>query len=185
MRPSKELLKEHRRLTKSVGNDATSFDNNQFQLCEETPMDFTDNDEYEEIEYPQFFFDIDVHSETSYFNLPSTNEEDPALYDNCSRTVTEFSMAFMAGCRQKNVTDAAANFFLGLFREFLPPSNKIPSSFEKIKKIVAKKSSNTLVKETFIFCSSCSKEICECNALQQSVLLIFDFKSQLNELFLS
>uniref|UniRef100_A0A914PFW7 Transposase domain-containing protein n=1 Tax=Panagrolaimus davidi TaxID=227884 RepID=A0A914PFW7_9BILA len=179
---SKDLLKEFRELVHPKDNVATSepqadeypeVDNDSFG------GEFVDDDEYDGIPY---FDPVDVEPVTDV-PMESKSVEDKPLYDNSQNTVIEFSMAIMIIARQKNLTDASVNLILDLFRMFLPSPNRVPSSFEKIKTIVKTLAPFELVKESTLFCASCCQEICECNATQKSMLVIFDIKSQLEELF--
>uniref|UniRef100_A0AC34FS42 Uncharacterized protein n=1 Tax=Panagrolaimus sp. ES5 TaxID=591445 RepID=A0AC34FS42_9BILA len=104
------------------------------------------------------------------------------LFLNSPNSVTEFSMAMMALSRDKNLTDSAVDAILNLFRVMLPESNKVPSSYQKVKSIVKENAKCDLTKEITVICAACLKDICTCGKLDKTIFIKFDIQYQLEEL---
>uniref|UniRef100_A0A914YZQ4 Transposase n=1 Tax=Panagrolaimus superbus TaxID=310955 RepID=A0A914YZQ4_9BILA len=183
MKSAKQRLKEYKIIKRGTGPAGGE--------SHETPQHdyIPDFDPYDDMEVDDDnysnLYNNDVDMED--VELDSEGEEseniDEPLYENSPYSVTEFSVTLMAVFRDKHITDAASTEILNLFRVFLPASNKVPSTFVKLKTIITSLTEKSLITETCVFCSSCLKEICTCKALQKAVLLICNVMLQLESLF--
>uniref|UniRef100_A0A914PTM7 Uncharacterized protein n=1 Tax=Panagrolaimus davidi TaxID=227884 RepID=A0A914PTM7_9BILA len=167
----KKLTKSHQSTVK--GPDFRNFDDIQDHGFE--PMDATD--------FSEGYFENVVNVNAIDYQRVNNGTFKPIgepLFIDSQHSVVEFSMAIMGAARQKNLTDAAVNVILDLFRIYLPNSNKVPSSYNKIKKIVTENQlSPSPVKEVIKCCGVCCETLCTCGKNQTTMVVIYDLDAQL------
>uniref|UniRef100_A0A914ZHZ8 Uncharacterized protein n=1 Tax=Panagrolaimus superbus TaxID=310955 RepID=A0A914ZHZ8_9BILA len=181
-RNQRKLNEQYRKLTKS---NQPTVETPEFPNYDEIP-----DHEFEPMDATDFgegcFKNVVNFNDINYerVNTETSKPIGEPLFLNSQHSVVEFSMAIMGAARQKDLTDAAVNVFLDLFRIFLPNSNKVPSSYNKIKKIVTQNhSSPSRVKEVIKCCGVCCEKLCTCGKNETTMVVIYDLDVQFLRLF--